>query len=191
MLYFMPVIAWQAMSLAAYTGSFVPLMNDFMKLGHPEWDDNTKLSMSLYAMIPLGFGEIIGAPLMGEVRDKFGYHTTLKVILAVTVIAFALLFVTIVTYTFNPLIFVMTFVWGFQDSSVSTFSNCILAFEFDSKVAPFSVLYFTLAFFTFLFLVIASYIDDLTKYYMYFGIMCACALISLIMMFRFSYKAQK
>lgn len=73
MLFFMPVIAWKAMSQAAYSGSFVPLMNDFMTLTHPDWTDNTKLSMSLYAMIPLGFGEIIGALVMGKVRDRFGY----------------------------------------------------------------------------------------------------------------------
>jgi predicted MFS family arabinose efflux permease len=69
--------------------------------------------MSLFAMIPLGFGEIIGALLMGRVRDKFGYHIALKFLLAATLIAFSLLFVTIFSYTFNPLTFVMTFVWGF------------------------------------------------------------------------------
>jgi predicted MFS family arabinose efflux permease len=75
-------------------------MNDFMKIDYPDWNDNKKLSMSLFAMIPLGFGEIIGALLMGKVRDKFGYHTTLKVLLAVTLLAFGLLFLTIFTYTF-------------------------------------------------------------------------------------------
>jgi predicted MFS family arabinose efflux permease len=160
MLYFMPIIVWKALSQAAYSGSFVPLMNAFMKIDHPDWNDNTKLSMSLFAMIPLGFGEIIGALLMGKISDKLGYQTTLKVLLATTVVAFALLFVTIANYTFNPLTFVMTFAWGFQDSSLSNFANCILAFEFDSKVAPFSVFNFSQALFTFAFLVIASKIDD-------------------------------
>lgn len=85
------------MSLVAYSGNFVPLMNDFMQINFPDWDDNTKLSMSLYAMIPLGFGEIIGSLLIGKLRDKFGYHTTLKVLLAVTLVAFGLVFATIYT----------------------------------------------------------------------------------------------
>jgi len=53
--------------------------------------------MSLYAMIPLGFGEIIGSLLIGKLRDKFGYHTTLKVLLGVTLVAFGLVFATIYT----------------------------------------------------------------------------------------------
>ena len=68
-----------------------------MKIDYPDWNDNKKLSMSLFAMIPLGFGEIFGALLMGKVRDKFGYHTTLKVLLAVILLAFGLLFLTIFT----------------------------------------------------------------------------------------------
>lgn len=108
-----------------------------------------------------------------------------------TIVGFALLFATIVIYTFNPLIFVMTFVWGFQDSSVSNFANCILAFEFDSKVAPFSVFNFSQALFTFSFLVIASYIDKQTTYYIYFGVMGCFAVFSLTMMLGFNYKVKK
>lgn len=68
--------------------------------------------MSLYALIPLGFGEIIGALLMGIIRDKFGYKTSLKVLIITTLVAFALLFGTMVHHTFNYLTFIMTFVWG-------------------------------------------------------------------------------
>ncbi len=37
--------------------------------------------MSLFALTPLGFGEIIGALLMGILRDKFGYKASLKILL--------------------------------------------------------------------------------------------------------------
>jgi predicted MFS family arabinose efflux permease len=94
-------------------------------------------------MIPLGLGEIIGALFIGKLRDKLGYQTTLKIILVVTMVAFALIFLNIANYTFSSLTFVMTFAWGLQDSSLNNFINCILAFEFDSKVTPFSVLNFT------------------------------------------------
>ena len=48
-------------------------MNATMKIDYPDWSDNKKLSMSLYAMIPLGFGEIIGGLVIGKVSDKMGY----------------------------------------------------------------------------------------------------------------------
>lgn len=35
-------------------------MYDSMKVDHPEWDDDEKLSMALFAMIPLGAAEILG-----------------------------------------------------------------------------------------------------------------------------------
>jgi predicted MFS family arabinose efflux permease len=69
--------------------------------------------MSLFAMIPLGLGEIVGALLMGKLRDKFGYQTTLKILLPATLVAFAIVFGTIANYSFNSLTFVMTFAWGF------------------------------------------------------------------------------
>jgi len=87
-------------------------MNATMETNHSDWNDNTKLSMSLFAMIPLGFGEIIGSLLMGKMSDKWGYHTTVKVLLAATLLAFTLLFLIIANNTFNVLSFAMTFVWG-------------------------------------------------------------------------------
>ena len=112
MLYCMPLIIWTALSQAAFSGSFVPLMNATMEIDYPEWNDNKKLSMSLFAMIPLGFGEIIGGLVIGKVSDKMGYQTTLKIVLVATLVAFAVLFGTIANYTFNALTFVMTFAWG-------------------------------------------------------------------------------
>ena len=113
MLYLMPIIFWKALSTAAFGGSFVPLMNDTMSKDNPDWNDNIKLSMSLFAMIPLGFGEMIGGLLMGKLRDKLGNQIFLKILLISTLVAFALIFGTITNYSFNPLTFVMTFAWGF------------------------------------------------------------------------------
>ena len=73
MLYCMPLIIWVALSVSAFSGSFIPLIISTMEINHPDWNDNKKLSMSLYAMIPLGFGEIIGALVIGKVSDKLGY----------------------------------------------------------------------------------------------------------------------
>ena len=34
--------------------------------------------MALFAMIPLGVGEILGGTIMANVSDKLGYHKTIK-----------------------------------------------------------------------------------------------------------------
>ena len=156
----MPMIIWTALSAAAFSGSFVPLMNATMLIDHPDWSDNTKLSMSLFAMIPLGLGEIVGGLVIGKVSDKLGYQTTLKIVLVTTLVAFGILFGTIANYRFNALTFVMTFVWGLQDSGLNNFNNCVLSFEFDNKVIPFSVFRFTNSLFVCAFLIVASKIDD-------------------------------
>ncbi len=83
------------MSLAAYSGSFVPLMYSSMDINYPDWNDNKKLAMSLFAMIPLGIGEIVGSLTIGKVNDKYGPKATVVIILILTLTAFAVLFGTI------------------------------------------------------------------------------------------------
>ena len=95
MLYTIPFIMWTAMSLAAFSGSFVPLMNATMDINYPDWNDNKKLSMSLFAMIPLGIGELIGSLTIGKVNDKYGSKATVVIILILTLTAFAVLLGTI------------------------------------------------------------------------------------------------
>jgi len=69
-----------------------------MDIDHPEWNDNKKLSMSLFAMIPLGVGEIIGSLVIGKVSDKYGSKPTVVIVLILTLTAFAVLFGTIASY---------------------------------------------------------------------------------------------
>lgn len=191
MLSVMPLIVWTALSQAAYSGSFVPLMYDSMKLNHPEWNDNEKLSMSLYAMIPLGAAEVIGGLLQGHISDRFGYKAGLYLVMTFTAVSFACLFATVAQYQFSWLTFVMTFTWGLQDSSLCNFMNCLLAFEFDSKVTPFSVYKFSQSLFTFAFLVIASVVDDKNKFFIYFSVMAAWAVLSLMSMLCFKWKKKE
>ena len=183
----MPTIMWTALSLAAFSGSFVPLMNLTMD---PLWDANKKLSMSLFAMIPLGAGEIIGSLVMGKISDKFGYQVGLKLVMVLTILGFVLVFITISTFKFNYMTFLMTFAWGLQDSAVSNFVNCVLAFEFEDKLAPFSVYKFSQSLFTFIFLVVASKIDEKDKYYYYFASIAVWSALSLSMMLCFKYKGK-
>jgi hypothetical protein len=52
----------------------------------------------------------------------------------------------------------MCFLWGTQDSGINCFINCILGFEFESKILPFSVFKFTQSLFTFVFFIVHSHL---------------------------------
>ncbi len=62
------------------------------------WSSDKKLSESLFAMIPLGVGEVIGGLVLGKILDKLGHRSTLVFIIVVTAVAYALLFTYIEIY---------------------------------------------------------------------------------------------
>ena len=84
----------------------------------------------MMAMVALGFGEIIGANLQGIIIDRIGTRPTciINVILILFATMFVLNFLHVNKFTYFA--FVMTFMWGFQDSAVSIHLNTILGFEF-------------------------------------------------------------
>ena len=53
----------------------------------------------------------------------------------------------------------MTFGWGMQDSAVNNLINCILGFEFESQITPFSVFKFVQSIVVFAFLLLESLIE--------------------------------
>jgi hypothetical protein len=57
-----PAMIWCSLSLATFAGSFVTLMTDTMD---DKMTSNDKLELSLFAMIPLGIGQMIGGALTG------------------------------------------------------------------------------------------------------------------------------
>ena len=57
-----PAMIWCSLSLATFAGSFVTLMTDTMD---DKMSSNDKLELSLFAMIPLGIGQMIGGALTG------------------------------------------------------------------------------------------------------------------------------
>ncbi len=71
MLFVVPSILWNAMAAAIYSGNFVPMMNKMMDEDYPEWSSNQKLEYSLFAMIPLGIGEVLGGFMVGFVIDRW------------------------------------------------------------------------------------------------------------------------
>ena len=72
MMLVIPFIIWSALSQSIISGCFVPMMNETMKDDYPTWSDNTKLEYALYAMVPLGVGEVIGSLYQGFIADRHG-----------------------------------------------------------------------------------------------------------------------
>lgn len=72
MRYVIPEIAWAGISLAIYTGLLVPMISNTLE-GE---DSNQKLMKSMYAMVCLGVGEIVGSLAIGQVIDKLGNRVT-------------------------------------------------------------------------------------------------------------------
>ena len=62
----------------------------------------------------------------------------------------------------GPFAYVMTFIRGVQDCVLNCWPNCILGFEFESKIAPFGVNKFlqSLLIFGFNLIVIPVMVDD-------------------------------
>lgn len=92
MLQVVPPIIWNGMCAAIYSGNFVPMMNKQMLISNPEYEPNTKLGYSLFAMIPLGLGEVIGGFMVGFVIDKWRQKAGVIFCMFTTAIAYALTF---------------------------------------------------------------------------------------------------
>lgn len=73
MINFIPYIVWVGLSLSMFVGSFVVLMDDTMP---DDWSDNKKTEISMYTLISLGFGEIIGGFACGYIIDKYRLRKT-------------------------------------------------------------------------------------------------------------------
>ena len=69
------------------------MMNATMKNNYPEWDDNKKLSMSLFAMIPLGAGEVLGGFMVGFVIDRWRQKAGIFFCMILFAIAYTIVFV--------------------------------------------------------------------------------------------------
>lgn len=69
MLHILPLFIWTAMSAANFSGCFVNLMTATMD---KSWDRNKKDEIALFAMIALGFGEMVGGLIYGQVADRWG-----------------------------------------------------------------------------------------------------------------------
>lgn len=90
-------------------------------------------------MIGIGVGEILGALICGKVTDWKGTKAGLYVIISMAIPALTVLILINELFEFSALSYVMCLLWGLMDGAENTFSNCVLGFEFDSNLIPFSV----------------------------------------------------
>jgi MFS family permease len=72
MRYVIPEIAWAGISLAIITAVIVPIVST--SVGGD--DLNEKLIKSMFAMVCLGIGEIVGSLIIGQVIDRKGNKPT-------------------------------------------------------------------------------------------------------------------
>lgn len=163
-------------------------MNKMMDLDFPDWSTNKKLEYSLLAMIPLGLGEVLGGFMLGFVIDKWNQKAGVAFCILTAAVALALVLGWIGLWKFYPLAFIVTFFWGIHDSAFVNFLNCVLGFEFDSKIIPFSIFKFLQSLFTFVFLVADSYLNTDKDYLIFFIISAVYAFLSMTVMFFFKYK---
>jgi predicted MFS family arabinose efflux permease len=73
-------------------------------------------------MVALGFGEIFGSLTMGIILDKKGNKFGTVIILGIIIVMIPITLLHIYLSKYGVLTFVMTFMWGYMDSSANTHS---------------------------------------------------------------------
>lgn len=110
----LPLFMMNGISLSIYSGCFVSLITDTMR--ELNWNENKKLSMSLFAMIPLGVGELCGSAFIGLFIDRHGSKKAVIAYLISVLIAYTFAYAYLISNKFNLLVYFLTFFWGIQDS---------------------------------------------------------------------------
>ena len=155
MMMVMPLIIFSAISLSVFAGVFISLMNRCMANSldlDPEFANTAhKNKTALLAMTLLGAGEIFGGLIVGRIRDTKGNRIALLSEMCLLAIGIGMVIWLNESNKFNWVAYMMTFFWGLQDAGLNCFINCVLGFEFESKLTPFAVYKFSQSFFIFAF----------------------------------------
>jgi predicted MFS family arabinose efflux permease len=100
---------WTGISISIYTGLLVPIIFDSMPV---DYEPNIEFSDSMFAMISLGVGEILGGIGMGLIIDRIGSKKACYINIVNVINACATVILYIYIDEYNWLAFVMTFAWG-------------------------------------------------------------------------------
>lgn len=135
------------MSLSVFAGVFISLMSRCMGNSldlNPEFsEDSYKNKVALLTMTLLGVGEIFGGLLVGGIRDSKGNRVAIISEMFLLAIGIGCVILLNERNKFDWVAYIMTFFWGLQDAGLNCYINCVLGFEFESKIAPFAVYKFS------------------------------------------------
>lgn len=92
----------------------------------------------MLAMVALGGGEIVGAIGMGIVVDKIGTKKSCWINVFLVILQTGAVILYLLLNEYNWIAYLMAFLWGLQDSSISIHLDAILGFEFETNKEPFS-----------------------------------------------------
>jgi MFS family permease len=183
----LPYITYSGISLSIYTGLLVPMVVTTI----PNETENQQMMKSLFSMVTLGIGEIVGSLFMGQVIDKLGnkYSSSLNVLAVTIQTLVTLLF--LYRNKFSLMVFGMTFLWGFADAGVNTHLSEILGFEFDNNVEPYSIFNLVQSLSTFVMLMGEAFVKTRGEFFVFqltmgiIGILCCASSLA------FEYKHDK
>ncbi|CDW86465.1 major facilitator superfamily protein [Stylonychia lemnae] len=189
MLVFLPQLFWIGMSISYYSSMITPIIYD--SFDDKTLTENDKLKKALIAMVAFGFGEMTGGLSIGQIIDRVNTKYAVLFNLLIITIMGIVTIVQIQTLDYNWLTFIMTFLWGFQDSSVNTHTMQMLGFEFENNIEPYSVYNLVEAFGVFIFQLIETYIKNQKARLIYTIIMCIAAFLMCGTTYFFDFKQQK
>lgn len=93
--------------------------------------------------------------------------------------------------TYGPLVFVVTFVWGLQDSIVNTHMSELLGFEFlPDNVRPYSVFNIVQSITIFSFLGVEAFVDTPTEMYLFHTFCGLFGLAMCLALLKFPFKSK-
>ena len=111
-------------------------------------------------MSVFGLGEVLGAPIFGNIRDRIGNKVAIVYLTIITTMAvFCFLYLNHVNKWSN-LAYLMTFMWGLQDGSINTMIMCIFGYEFENEAIAFSCFNFIQSSSVFIILLIADAVSN-------------------------------
>ena len=111
-------------------------------------------------MIFLGIGEVLGAPMFGNIRDRIGNKAALIFLFILTALAVTCFMYLNQVNEWSRLAYVMCFSWGLQDGSINTMIICLFGYEFENEAIAFSCFNFVQSSSVFILLLIADAVSN-------------------------------
>ncbi|CDW83344.1 major facilitator superfamily protein [Stylonychia lemnae] len=182
-----PYIMWSGVSLSIYTGLLVEIIAGTIQSD----SEDQQMMKSLFAMVSLGIGEIVGGFYVGQIIDKFGSKTASISNIALVGMQTIVVLAFIYNNKFSLMVFVMTFIWGFADSGVNTHLTEILGFEFENNSEPYSVFNLVQSFTVFLFMIIMAFVKSRFEFYAFISITGTLGILICYYSLKFDYKNEK